>query len=82
MDCSTPGLPVLHCLPEFAQIHAHRVGDASNHLSLCCHVAVGRQLSGNSLIRMLAPANSLPGDREAPLYGVRSHELVRHCPHP
>ena len=27
MDCSTPGLPV-HCLPEFAQIHVHWVGDA------------------------------------------------------
>ena len=25
MDCSTPGFPVLHCLPEFAQTH---VGDA------------------------------------------------------
>ena len=23
MDCSTPGLPVLHNLPEFAQIHIH-----------------------------------------------------------
>ena len=22
MDCSTPGFPVLHCLPEFAQTHA------------------------------------------------------------
>ena len=29
MDCSTPGFPVLHCLPEFAQIHVHRVGDAT-----------------------------------------------------
>ena len=28
MDCSTPGFPVLHCLPEFAQIHVHQVGDA------------------------------------------------------
>ena len=28
MDCSTPGLPVPHCLPEFAQTHVHRVGDA------------------------------------------------------
>ena len=27
MDCSTPGFPVL-CLPEFAQTHVHRVGDA------------------------------------------------------
>ena len=23
MDCSTPGFPVLHYLPEFAQIHVH-----------------------------------------------------------
>ena len=23
MDCSTPGLPVHHQLPEFSQIHAH-----------------------------------------------------------
>ena len=28
MDCSTPGLPILHHLLEFAQIHVHRVGDA------------------------------------------------------
>ena len=28
MDCSVPGLPVLHCLPEIAQIHVHRVCDA------------------------------------------------------
>ena len=25
MDCSMPGFPVLHCLPEFAQIYAHCV---------------------------------------------------------
>ena len=23
MDCSVPGFPVLHCLPEFAQTHGH-----------------------------------------------------------
>ena len=28
MDCSTPGFPVLHCLPELAQIHVHWVSDA------------------------------------------------------
>ena len=37
MDCSTPGFPVLHHLPEFAQIH---VGDESVMPSsqplLCC----------------------------------------------
>ena len=26
--CSTPGFPVLHCLPEFAQIHVLWVSDA------------------------------------------------------
>ena len=28
MDCSMPGFPVLHCLPELAQIHVDWVGDA------------------------------------------------------
>ena len=28
MDCSTPGFPVLHYLPEFAQIHVCWVSDA------------------------------------------------------
>ena len=28
MDCSTPGLPVYHQLPEFAPTHVHWVGDA------------------------------------------------------
>ena len=28
MDCSTPGFPVHHQLPELAQIHVHQVDDA------------------------------------------------------
>ena len=28
MDCSTPGLPVHHQLPEFTQTHVHWTGDA------------------------------------------------------
>ena len=28
MNCSTPGLPVHHQLPEFTQAHVHRVSDA------------------------------------------------------
>ena len=28
MDCSTPDILILHYLPELAQTHAHRVGDA------------------------------------------------------
>ena len=27
-DCSTPGFPVHHQLPELTQTHLHRVGDA------------------------------------------------------
>ena len=37
MDCSTPDLPVHHCLLEFTQMHVHGVGDAiqpSHPLSL------------------------------------------------
>ena len=35
MNCSMPGLPVHHQLPEFTQTHIHRAGDASSHLILC-----------------------------------------------
>ena len=31
MDCSLPGFPILHCLPEFAQTHVHWVSDAIHH---------------------------------------------------
>ena len=34
MDCSMPASLVLHCLPEFAQIHVHWVSDAI-YLILC-----------------------------------------------
>ena len=32
-DCSTPGLPVYHQLPEFTQTHVHWVGDAIQPIS-------------------------------------------------
>ena len=35
MNCSTPGLPVHHQLPEFTQTHVHPVGDAIQPLILC-----------------------------------------------
>ena len=35
MNCSTPGLPVHHQLPEFTETHVHWVGDASSHLIIC-----------------------------------------------
>ena len=34
MNCSTPGLPVHHHIPEFTQTHVHRVHDAISHLIL------------------------------------------------
>ena len=37
MDCSTPGFPVLHHLPESAETHVHQVSDAiqPSHLVYC-----------------------------------------------
>ena len=34
MDCSAPGLPVYHQLPELAQTHIHRVGYGLHGLPL------------------------------------------------
>ena len=34
INCSMPGLPVHHQLPEFTQTHVHQVSDAINHLIL------------------------------------------------
>ena len=36
MNCSMLGLPVHHQLPESTHTHVHRVGDAIQHLILCC----------------------------------------------
>ena len=35
MNCSTPGHPVYHQLPEFTETHVHRVSKPSSHLILC-----------------------------------------------
>ena len=35
MNRNMPGLPVHHQLPEFIQIHVHRVSDSSSHLIFC-----------------------------------------------
>ena len=36
MNCSTPGLPVHHQLPEFTQTHVIESVMPSSHLNLCC----------------------------------------------
>ena len=43
MDCSMPGFPIHHQLPELTQTHVHWIGDAiqpSNHLILCRPLAL------------------------------------------
>ena len=64
MDCSTPGLPVHHQLPELTQTHVHRVGDAiqpSHPLSapsphafnLSQHQGIFQRLSSSHLVAKL-----------------------------
>ena len=36
MNCSMPGLPVHHKLPDFTQTQAHRVGNDIQQSLLCC----------------------------------------------
>ena len=73
MDCSTPGFPVLHYLPEFAQIHVHQGGHANDHLILCCPFSYLQSFptsgsfpksqvftSGDQSIGVLASASVLP----------------------
>ena len=36
VDCSTPGFPVYHQLPELAQTNVHHLVMPSNHLAFCC----------------------------------------------
>ena len=50
MDSSMPGIPVLHCLPEFAQIHVHWISDAiqlSHPLLSSSPPAVSLPISGS-----------------------------------
>ena len=59
MNCSTPGLPVHHHLPEFTQTHVHRVGDAiqpSHPLFLLPPIPPSiRVFSNESTLRMRWP---------------------------
>ena len=40
MDCSTPGFPVLHCLPELLKLMSIALVMPSNHLILCHPLAL------------------------------------------
>ena len=73
MDCSSPGFPVHHQLPELTQTHVHRVGDAippshplsssspALNLSQCESFPMGQFFtSGGQSIGVLASASVLP----------------------
>ena len=56
MNCSTPGLPVHHQLPEFTQTHVHRVGDAIQPSH-----PLDEDGSNQSILKELSPKCSLEG---------------------
>ena len=58
MDCSTPGYPVHHQLPQLAQTHVHRVNDAiqpSHPLSSPSVFLSIRVFSNESVLRIRWP---------------------------
>ena len=72
MNCSMPGLPVHHRLPEFTQTHAHWVGDAiqpSHPLSspsppafnLSQHQGLFKWVSSSSFSFSISPSNEYSG---------------------
>ena len=76
MNCSTPGLPVHHQLPEFTQTHVHWVGDAiqPSHplsspsppaLNLSQHQALFKRVSSSHQVACfsfnISPSNEHPG---------------------
>ena len=72
MDCSTPGFPVHHQLPEFTQTHVHWVGDAiqpSHTLSspspptlhLSQHQVLFKWVSSWSFSFSIGPSNEYSG---------------------
>ena len=63
MNCSTPGLPVHHHLPEFTQTHVHRVGDA---------------IQPSHLLSSPSPPAPNPSQHQSLFQGVNSlHEVAK-----
>ena len=61
MDYSTPGFPVHHQLPELAQMHVHRVGDAIQPFPALGSFPVSQFFaSGGQSIGASASASVLP----------------------
>ena len=87
MDCSTPVFPVLHYLPEFAQIHAHWVSDAiqwSHSLSPPSPSAINLS-QHQDLFQWVSSSHQVARVLELPLqhqnlmgYSLWTHRRVRH----
>ena len=79
MDCSTPGFPVLHHLPELTQTHVHRVSDTiANSRGLLKPTSIESVMLSNHLIlcRPLLLPSILPQIR------VFSNESILHIKWP
>ena len=81
MDCSTPGLPVHHQLPEHAQTHVHRLGDAIQPphplsspsppaFNLSQHQGLFQWVSSS---HQVARVLEFSADGSQPLAGVQTH---------
>ena len=57
MDCSVPGFPVLHYLPEFAQICVHQSFPASESFPMSWLFPSGGQSIGASASALVLPMN-------------------------
>ena len=68
MDCSTPGCPVLHYLPEFTEIYVHWVGDA---------IQPSHPLLPTSLLALDLSQNPLSMEFSRQNTGVGSHSLFQ-----
>ena len=65
MSCSTPGLPVLHCLPEFAQTHVLLVSSWLIYLGAQCAAPPS-----------LPPRAAAGGSLHWPSFGIESSSVV------
>ena len=63
MDCSTPGFPVYHQLPEFTQTHVHQVSDTIQ--------------PSHPLSSLSPPAFNLPQNRDLFKWVCSSHQLAK-----
>ena len=89
MDCSMPGFPVLHHLPEFAPTHSILSMMPSNHLILCCLLLLLPSIfpasgslpmsqhftSGGQSVGVSASASVLPMNTQD-LFPLRSNDMI------